>query len=33
LWTFVNFEIWQRQFIDGEEAREPEHLAVAGTAV
>lgn len=33
LWTFVNFEMWQRQFIDGEEAREPTQLAVAQTAV
>jgi asparagine synthase (glutamine-hydrolysing) len=33
LWTFVNFEMWQRQFIDGEEMREPEQLAVAETAV
>ncbi len=31
LWTFVNFEMWQRQFIDGEEAREPQ-LTVAETA-
>jgi asparagine synthase (glutamine-hydrolysing) len=23
LWALVNFEMWQRQFIDGEEAREP----------
>ncbi|CAN5806335.1 asparagine synthase (glutamine-hydrolyzing) [soil metagenome] len=33
LWTFVNFEMWLRQFIDGEEAREPVQLAVAETAV
>ena len=33
LWTFVNFEMWQRQFIDGEEAREPTQLAVAQTTV
>jgi asparagine synthase (glutamine-hydrolysing) len=33
LWTFINFEMWQRQFIDGEEAGESEQLAVAETAV
>ncbi|HEV2763896.1 MAG TPA: asparagine synthase-related protein, partial [Pyrinomonadaceae bacterium] len=25
LWALVNFEMWQRQFLDGEEARAPEH--------
>jgi asparagine synthase (glutamine-hydrolysing) len=23
LWSLVNFEIWQRQFFDGEESSEP----------
>jgi len=29
LWTLVNFEMWLRQFMDGEEAGEPE-VALSG---
>jgi asparagine synthase (glutamine-hydrolysing) len=31
LWTLVNFEMWLRQFIDGEEAGEPQ-LELSGVA-
>jgi hypothetical protein len=30
LWSLVNFEMWLRRFIDGEEAREPS-IALAET--
>jgi len=33
LWSLVNFEIWQRQFIDSERADEKELVSVARTSV
>jgi asparagine synthase (glutamine-hydrolysing) len=33
LWSFVNFEMWQRQFIDGEIAKEPSLVVDASVGV